>query len=73
MDQSIGQRKTIGLVAHDNKKPDLAEWARYNQRLLVAHDLVATGTTGTLLEDELGVGIVKLHSGPLAATNSLAP
>jgi len=58
-------RKTIGLVAHDNKKPDLLAWARFNQHVLAAHDLIATGTTGTLLEDELGVGVVKLQSGPL--------
>jgi methylglyoxal synthase len=71
MDQSIGPRKKIGLVAHDHKKPDLVEWAKYNQRLLVAHDLVATGTTGTLLEEELGVGIRKLHSGPLGGDMQL--
>jgi methylglyoxal synthase len=65
MDETITARKRIGLVAHDNKKDDLAEWAVYNRRLLVAHDLVATGTTGTLLEEELGVGITKLQSGPL--------
>ncbi len=71
MEQTISPRKRIGLVAHDNKKPDLIEWARYNQRLLVAHDLVATGTTGTLLEDELGVGILKLQSGPLGGDQQL--
>jgi methylglyoxal synthase len=71
MEQTISQRKKIGLVAHDNKKPDLIEWARFNQRLLTAHDLVATGTTGTLLEDELGVGIVKLQSGPLGGDMQL--
>jgi methylglyoxal synthase len=65
MDATTGTRLTIGLVAHDNKKPDLIEWARYNLRLLSAHELVATGTTGTLLEEELGVSVVKLHSGPL--------
>jgi methylglyoxal synthase len=53
------------LVAHDHKKRDLLEWAVYNRRLLAAHDLVATGTTGTLLEEELGVGVLKLQSGPL--------
>jgi methylglyoxal synthase len=58
-------RKRIGLVAHDHKKDDLIEWAIYNRRILVAHDLVATGTTGTLLEDALGVGVAKLQSGPL--------
>jgi methylglyoxal synthase len=71
MEQTISPRKRIGLVAHDNKKPDLIEWARFNQRLLVGHDLVATGTTGTLLEDELGVGIMKLQSGPLGGDQQL--
>jgi methylglyoxal synthase len=71
MEQTIRPRKRIGLVAHDNKKPDLIEWARFNQRLLVAHDLVATGTTGTLLEDQLGVGIMKLQSGPLGGDQQL--
>jgi methylglyoxal synthase len=61
----------IGLVAHDNKKPDLLAWAKYNRSLLVSHDLVATGTTGTLLEDELGVGVRKVHSGPLGGDQQL--
>jgi methylglyoxal synthase len=65
MDEMLSARKRIGLVAHDHKKRDLLEWAVYNRRLLAAHDLVATGTTGTLLEEELGVGVLKLQSGPL--------
>jgi methylglyoxal synthase len=65
MDEARGARKRIGLVAHDNKKRDLVEWAVYNRPSLVGHELVATGTTGTLLEEELGVGILKLQSGPL--------
>jgi methylglyoxal synthase len=71
MEQTIRSRKKIGLVAHDNKKPDLVEWAKYNERLLTAHDLIATGTTGTLLEDELGVGILKLQTGPLGGDQQL--
>jgi methylglyoxal synthase len=71
MEQTINPRKRIGLVAHDNKKPDLIEWSRYNLRLLAGHDLVATGTTGTLLEEELGVGVVKLQSGPLGGDQQL--
>ena len=46
----ITVRKRIALVAHDNKKQDLLEWARYNRDLLVQHDLCATGTTGMLVE-----------------------
>ncbi len=58
-------RKRIGLVAHDNKKQDLIDWARYNRSVLAAHDLVATGTTGTILGRELDLPITCLQSGPL--------
>lgn len=61
----IASRKRIALVAHDNKKQDLLEWARYNRDLLSHHELFATGTTGKLLEDVLKTPIVKLQSGPL--------
>ena len=69
--EPVGRRKRIGLVAHDNKKRDLIEWARYNRMLLEGHSLVATGTTGTLLEDSLGVGVEKLQSGPLGGDQQL--
>jgi len=61
----MGPQKNIVLVAHDNKKQDLLEWARFNREVLVQHKLYATGTTGLLLETELGLEIIKLHSGPL--------
>jgi methylglyoxal synthase len=69
--ESLGRTKRIGLVAHDNKKRDLIEWAKYNRRILEQHELVATGTTGTLLEEELGVGVEKLQSGPLGGDQQL--
>jgi methylglyoxal synthase len=71
MEQTLGPRKRIGLVAHDRKKADLIEWVKYNRQVLTRHDLVATGTTGTLLEEELGVGIRKLQSGPLGGDQQL--
>ena len=71
MDEKPGPKKTIGLVAHDNKKPDLIDWVTFNRRLLSGHDLVATGTTGTLLEEVLGVSIRKLQSGPLGGTHAI--
>lgn len=61
----MGKKKKIALVAHDNKKTDLLEWARYNQDLLAQHEVYSTGTTGRLLELELGIEINKLQSGPL--------
>jgi methylglyoxal synthase len=55
----------IALVAHDNKKGDLLEWARYNRETLAQHKLYATGTTGRVLEEALEIEIAKLQSGPL--------
>ncbi len=71
MDPVIEPRKTIGLVAHDNKKADLIEWCLYNRELLLRHDLVATGTTGTLLEGELDHPVTRLQSGPLGGDQQL--
>lgn len=58
-------KKNIALLAHDNKKQDLLEWAKFNVDLLKAHNLYATGTTGEILEKELGIVIHRLESGPL--------
>lgn len=55
----------IALVAHDNKKSDLVEWARANRTTLSHHGLLATNSTGELLEAELGIPVDRLHSGPL--------
>jgi methylglyoxal synthase len=67
----MSEQKRIALVAHDNKKNDLLEWARYNRAVLIQHELHATGTTGTLLEEELGVPIHKLRSGPLGGDQQI--
>lgn len=64
-------RKKIALVAHDNKKQDLFEWARFNRDLLAQHDLYATGTTGTVLGEELDLKIAKLESGPLGGDQQI--
>lgn len=58
-------RKTIALIAHDNRKPDLLEWARFNRGTLEAHELFATGTTGGLIATELGLPVNRFLSGPL--------
>jgi methylglyoxal synthase len=67
----MGHDKKIALVAHDNKKLDLVEWARYNRELLAHHQLYATGTTGTILEQELGLEVHKLLSGPLGGDQQI--
>lgn len=62
--KEIPARKTIALVAHDNKKKDIVEWAHYNRGSLARHKLCATGTTGKLLEDALDVKVHCFKSGP---------
>jgi len=59
------QTKKIAIIAHDNRKQDLLEWAGFNRDLLAQHELYATGTTGRLLERELDLKIIKLQSGAL--------
>jgi methylglyoxal synthase len=53
--------KKIALVAHDNKKRDLLEWAKFNRDLLAHYEVYATGRTGITLEQQLGLKINKLH------------
>lgn len=62
---SAAGRMRIALVAHDNKKRDLVEWARTNKKLLAHHDLVATSTTGEAIENEVDLPIARLLSGPI--------
>ncbi|MFM7357151.1 MAG: methylglyoxal synthase, partial [Sediminibacterium sp.] len=59
----LGKRKRIALVAHDHKKIDLMEWAVHNKTALAKHELIATGTTGKLLEEKLDRPVKKLLSG----------
>jgi methylglyoxal synthase len=63
--------KKIALVAHDNKKRDMVEWAKFNRDLLAHHQIFATGTTGKVLEKEPGFKITKLKSGPLGGDQQI--
>ncbi len=61
----LHMKKRIALVAHDNKKKDLLEWARYNRETLAEYDIYATGTTGKILQEALDLPITRFQSGPL--------
>jgi methylglyoxal synthase len=69
--RKLGRRKKIALIAHDNKKKDLIEWAIHNKIALSKHALVATGTTGKLVEEALDQPVVKLLSGPLGGDQQI--
>ena len=62
---AMAVRKRIALIAHDNCKLDLLEWAGYNRGTLAHHELFATGTTGSLLAAELLLPVTRFRSGPL--------
>lgn len=59
------ERKRIVLIAHDNRKSELLEWAKWNKKLLSRHELFGTGTTGGIISNELGLEVHRFKSGPL--------
>ncbi len=64
-------KKHIALVAHDNMKDDLLEWANYNRDTLSRNHLYATGTTGSILEQQLDLPITKYLSGPIGGDQQI--
>ena len=64
-------RLRIALIAHDNKKADLREWARFNRTVLARQRLSATGTTGRLLAEDLGLLVTCVQSGPLGGDQQI--
>ena len=69
--RKLEARKKIALVAHDNKKDDLIDWAIYHKAALAKHQLFATGTTGRLLEEALDIHVTKFLSGPLGGDQQI--
>lgn len=69
--ESTPRKKSIGLIAHDHRKRELVDWAAYNKELLSHHELYATETTGTLLEEALDLRVHKLKSGPLGGDHQI--
>lgn len=63
--------KKIALVAHDNKKKDMIAWCKKHANELAKHQLCGTGTTGLLIEKEVGLPIKKLISGPMGGDQQI--
>ncbi|MFV0272020.1 MAG: methylglyoxal synthase [Macellibacteroides fermentans] len=68
---------TIALVAHDNRKADMVEWAVHNADMLSIHKLVCTGTTGSMIrkafqEKGIEADITCMNSGPLGGDAEIA-
>ena len=68
---SIGKQKSIALIAHDNRKRDLVEWAKDNKDKLIGHILCGTGTTSRLISEATGLNIKAYKSGPLGGDQQI--
>ena len=69
--EGMASRKRVVMIAHDNRKHDLLDWAEYNVGTLSRHELSATGTTGALLATELGLTVTRFLSGPLGGDQQI--
>ena len=63
--------RRIALIAHDNRKRELIEWSKYNREIMLKSEVYATGTTGKMLEQELGFDVKCLQSGPLGGDQQI--
>jgi methylglyoxal synthase len=63
--------KTIALIAHDNKKPEIVNWALKNKEILKNYDLCGTGTTAKLIAEATGLAVKPYLSGPLGGDQQI--
>ena len=68
---TIPKKKTIALIAHDNKKSDMLEWVRVNRDRLAAHTLCGTGTTARLFAEQTALPVLAYNSGPLGGDQQI--
>ena len=61
----------IALIAHDKKKSDIIKLAVEYKDVLAEHELIATGTTGTMIMGETGLKITRMKSGPLGGDQQI--
>lgn len=65
------ENKRIALVAHDNMKREMLEWATEHKDELKNHTLIATGSTGKLIADNTGLTLERMRSGPLGGDQQI--
>ena len=68
---TIGKKKNIALIAHDNKKADLIDWCEQNKDILTQHFLCGTGTTARMITDKTGLPVKGYNSGPLGGDQQI--
>lgn len=68
---TIGKKKNIALIAHDQKKKELIQWCEDNQDILKKHFLCGTGTTAKMISDKTGLPVRGYNSGPLGGDQQI--
>jgi methylglyoxal synthase len=68
----LAPKKVLAIVAHDGKKADLIAWATFNRGTLSQYTIIATGTTGKLLIEKVGLEVERLQSGPYGGDAQIA-
>ena len=64
--------KNIALIAHDDKKTELAEWVKKYEATLAPHQFTCTGTTGSVIAEACpGFDITMMKSGPLGGDQQI--
>ena len=66
------QRKTVALIAHDNKKDEMIAFAQEHRDVLERYDLIGTGTTGGLISEKVGLNVTRMLSGPIGGDAQIA-
>lgn len=70
-DYIMGKAKKIALIAHDNRKSALIEWAEENKEMLSKHILCGTGTTASLISEKTGLNVKGFKSGPMGGDQQI--
>jgi len=63
--------KKIAIIAHDNKKPEIIEWAKKNVEVLRKFELCGTGTTSKRVSEATGLNVKGYLSGPLGGDQQI--
>lgn len=63
--------KKIALIAHDNRKEALIQWADEHKGILENHILCGTGTTAKLINEKTGLNVHGFKSGPMGGDQQI--
>ncbi|MBL8133846.1 MAG: methylglyoxal synthase [Anaerolineae bacterium] len=64
--------KTVALIAHDNKKETMIAFVAAHRDVLAKYHLIATGTTGGLIQERCHLPVTRMLSGPIGGDAQIA-